>query len=213
MHFLAPGSQTLVLCAHPDDEIGCGAFISKLVESGESVHYAYFSDCAESTRALGFEPEVLISECHESCKQLGIEPDRIMGFDYPVRHFPEHRQSILETLVRLRRKIDPGLVMVASRDDIHQDHATLTSEAIRAFKHSTIIGYEFPWNHMHSHLDMLVRVEKHHVDAKIRAWSCYKTQTARAYHGRQVLEALARVRGVQANSEFAESYEAIRVFV
>jgi len=28
-----------------------------------------------------------------------------------------------------------------------------------------------------------------------------------------VLESLARVRGVQANSEFAESYETIRVFM
>jgi LmbE family N-acetylglucosaminyl deacetylase len=213
MHFLQPGSQTLVLCAHPDDEIGCGAFINKLIENGESVHYVYFSNCAESTRSLGFEPERLIEECHESCRQLGIKLENVSGFDFPVRHFPQHRQEILETLIVLRKKINPALVLVASRDDVHQDHSTLTHEAIRAFKHSTIIGYEFPWNHMHSHLDMLVRVEQRHIDAKIRAWSSYKTQAARAYHGQKVLESLARVRGVQANTEFAESYETIRVFM
>jgi LmbE family N-acetylglucosaminyl deacetylase len=213
MHFLQPGAQTLVLCAHPDDEIGCGALISKLIESDASVHYTYFSDCAESTRALGFAPQTLIEECHDSCRELGIKQENITGFNFPVRHFPQHRQDILEVLVRLREKINPALVLVASRDDIHQDHSTLTHEAVRAFKHSTIIGYEFPWNHMHSHLDMLVRVERRHIDAKIRAWSSYKTQTARAYHGHKVLESLARVRGVQANSEFAESYETIRVFM
>jgi len=170
MHILAPGAPTLVLCAHPDDEIGCGALINKLTESGQPVHYAYFSDCAESTKALGFEPETLIEECYESCKRLGIKRENIQGFDFPVRYFPQYRQDILETLVKLRKQINPSLVLVASRDDIHQDHSALTNEAVRAFKHSTIIGYEFPWNHMHSHLDMLVRVEQRHIDAKIHAW-------------------------------------------
>lgn len=213
MHFIEPGAPVLVLCAHPDDEIGCGAFLSKLIENGQPVHYAYFSDCAESTVSLGFPPADLIEECHASCEKLGIAKSAIRGFDIPVRHFPQHRQKILEQLIVLRREIEPQLVLVASRDDIHQDHATLTNEAIRAFKHSNIVGYEFPWNHMHSRLDMLVKVEKRHVDAKIQAWECYKSQASRSYHGKEVLVSLARVRGVQANSEFAESYEAIRIFL
>ena len=187
--------------------------ISKLVENKHNVHYAYFSDCAESTKALGFSPEKLLEECRESCKKLGIRQENCRGFNFPVRRFPQYRQDILETLVRLRQEIQPVLVLTASRGDIHQDHSTLTDEAIRAFKYSNIIGYEFPWNHIHSHLDLFVRVERRHVDAKLAAWACYKTQATRAYHGHNVLESLARVRGVQANSEFAESYDAIRVFV
>lgn len=213
MYFIKPKEPVLLLCAHPDDEIGCGAFVNRLVEEGQPIHYVYFSDCAESTASLGFKPEELISECHNSCRELGIEKQNIRGYDIPVRHFPQYRQDILETLIRLRKELDPRLVLVASQDDIHQDHATLTQEALRAFKHANIMGYEFPWNHMHSHLDMLVRVEQRHIDAKIRAWSCYKTQAARSYHGARVLESLARVRGVQANSEFAESFETIRIVV
>ncbi len=211
MEFLNSSDSVLLLCAHPDDEIGCGGLVTKLTESGHLVHYVYFSDCAESTRMLGFEPAQLVDECYQSCAQLGIKRDNIRGYDIPVRHFPQHRQNILETLIKLRREINPSLVLVASRDDIHQDHATLTSEALRAFKTTNIIGYEFPWNHMHSHLDMLVRLERRHIDAKVRAWSSYKTQAARSYHGAPVLEALARVRGVQANTEFAESYEVMRI--
>ena len=211
MNFIKSPDPVLVLCAHPDDEIGCGGFVAKLTDAGHLVHYVYFSDCAESTKALGFEPAQLINECHDSCSHLGIKRENILGFDFPVRHFPQHRQGILEALVALRREVNPSLVLVASRDDIHQDHATLTNEALRAFKYTNIIGYEFPWNHMHSHLDMLVRLERRHVDAKVRAWGCYKTQAARSYHGAPVLEALARVRGVQANTEFAESYEVMRL--
>lgn len=213
MDFIAAGAPVLLLCAHPDDEIGCGGFVSKLTESGHPIHYVYFSDCAESTRALGFEPQRLIDECHKSCVELGIAQENIRGFDIPVRHFPQYRQDILETLVLLRKELNPSLVLVSSRDDIHQDHATLTNEALRAFKHANIIGYEFPWNHMHSHLDMLVRLEQRHIDSKIRAWSAYETQAVRSYHGKKVLESLARVRGVQANVEFAESYEIMRICV
>lgn len=213
MYLVTPHSNVLVLCAHPDDEIGCGALISKLIENEHRVHYACFSDCAESTKALGFSPETLIQECRTSCLSLGIRDEDWRAFDFPVRNFPNFRQDILDTLIRLREELKPSLVLTASRDDIHQDHSTLTIEAVRAFKHSNIIGYEFPWNHIHSHLDMLVRVEKRHVDAKLAAWECYKTQAARAYHGHKVLESLARVRGVQANSEFAESYETIRIFI
>lgn len=213
MYLVQPESDVLVLCAHPDDEIGCGALINRLIETGHTVHYVYFSDCAVSTEALGFAPKMLLDECRQSCAKLGIDLANWRGFNFPVRHFPNHRQEILETLIQLRQEINPSLVLTASRDDIHQDHSTLTNEVVRAFKHSNIVGYEFPWNHIHSHLDMLVRVEQRHIDAKLAAWKCYKTQSVRAYHGDHVLESLARVRGAQAKSEFAESYESIRIFI
>lgn len=213
MHLIESGAPVLVLCAHPDDEVGCGGFVNLLVEQGHPIHYVYFSDCAESTAALGFPPEQLISECIDSCETLGIAPSNIRGYKFPVRRLPEVRQEILETLVQLRKEISPRLVMAASRNDIHQDHAALTQEALRAFKHANVIGYEFPWNHIVSHLDLLVRLEDRHVKAKVRAWECYKTQQSRAYHGPSIIESLARVRGVQANTEFAESYQVLRLVI
>jgi N-acetylglucosamine malate deacetylase 1 len=203
----------LVLCAHPDDEVGCGGLINRLVEEGREVHYVYFSNCAESTLALGFEPRQLIDECFESCHCLGIPNKNIRGFDIPVRHFPQHRQVILEALVQIRKELNPSLVLCAASHDIHQDHSTLAQEALRAFKYNNIIGYEFPWNQMSSRLDLLVRLDERHLAAKVASWNCYKSQLSRSYHGGDLISALARVRGVQANAEFAESYETMRVIV
>jgi len=213
MSLVQPHEPVLVLCAHPDDEIGCGGYVNLLSERGNIIHYVYLSTCSESTQALGFEPQQLIQECKQSCKILGIKEENILGYNFPVRHFPQHRQGILEELVKLRTQIKPRLVIVPCREDIHQDHATLAAEALRAFKHSNIIGYEFPWNLMSSHLDLLIRLEQRHIHTKLSAWKCYKTQSSRIYHDPRVLESLARIRGVQANVEFAESYEIMRMVI
>lgn len=203
----------LFLGAHPDDEIGCGATLHKLLREGHEVHYAYMSPCTQSTIALGFEADKLIEECKASCLNLGIKSSNILEYDFPVRKLPEHRQEILETLVHLRKELDPGLVLVASRNDIHQDHATVSAEAIRAFKHASIIGYEFPWNQLESRIDLIVAVKEEDINAKIRSWQCYKTQSSRNYHGEELLKSLAKIRGLQANVEYAESFEVIRLVV
>ena len=36
--------------------------------------------------------------------------------------------------------------MIPSESDVHQDHQTIYNESIRAFKFSSILGYEMPWN-------------------------------------------------------------------
>ncbi len=154
-----------------------------------------------------------MEECRESCRILGISADKIHGFDFPVRNFPQFRQDILEALIVLRRQIQPKLVLVPAGSDNHQDHSTITQEANRAFKEATILGYEFPWNQKHSRIDVLVRLKEKHIAKKLEAWSVYQTQASRPYFDPKILASLARVRGVQANCEYAEAYEAIRIVV
>jgi LmbE family N-acetylglucosaminyl deacetylase len=203
----------LLLCPHPDDEIGCGAVISRLKEEGHPIYYCCFSTCAESTIARGFDPEALLVEMRESCGVLGIPDDNIFTFDIPVRHFPQHRQEILETMIQLRQRIKPRLVLTPASFDIHQDHSTVAEEAARAFKHANVLGFELIWNALTTDIAMFVQVEQRHLDAKIKSWQCYKTQAGRAYHGPQVFEALARVRGMMANCELAEAFQVRRLVV
>lgn len=162
---------------------------------------------------MGYEPELLIEEMRQSCKVLGIPEKNIVGFDIPVRHFPQHRQEILEIMVKLRSSIDPQLVLAPCSFDLHQDHLTIAEEAVRAFKHANLLGYEFVWNSLKTDLSMFVRLEKRHLEAKLTSWKCYKTQASRAYHDPQIFEALSRVRGMMANSEYAEAFEVRRIVV
>lgn len=206
-------APVLVLGAHPDDETMCAGLIARLIENNCEVHHYYFSDCSISTQLRGFPPAQLIAECNESRDILGIDNDKRGAFDFPVRDFPAYRQQILEVLISLKRSINPGVVLTAAKDDIHQDHSTLTNEVIRAFKSTTILGYEMPWNQFQANHDCLVSLEQRHLDKKISAIAAYRTQADAAYATPQFMTSLAHVRGLQAGTEFAESYQIIRLVI
>ena len=136
----------LVLAPHTDDgELGAGGYIHKSVESGADVTYVAFSDCKESV-PKGFKKNTLSQECRDATNLLGIQDVRILEFS--VRRFFEYRQDILDILIDLRNELNPDEVLTPSTFDIHQDHSVITNEAIRAFKHRTMLGYELPWNCM-----------------------------------------------------------------
>ena len=138
--------KALVLAPHTDDgEFGCGGTMARLAEAGCEVRYVAFSI---ATRSLpeGFPPDTLAREVREATTELGIPEDRLTVHDFDVRTFPEHRQDILELLVALWEEWQPDVVFQPSLHDIHQDHQTIAEEGLRAFKRTTILGYEIPWN-------------------------------------------------------------------
>lgn len=203
----------LVVGAHPDDEIGCGGLIARLADEGIKVHHYYFSTCAASTRDRGFPTNQLLEECEASRDILGIDQDGRGAFGYQVRTFPSFRQNILDDLIELRHLIDPSVVLTASRSDVHQDHSTLTNEVVRAFKFSTILGYEMPWNSLVSRHDLLVALSAEQLERKLDAAAAYKTQAGSSYFDPEFVKGLARVRGVQANTDYAEGLEVMRMVV
>ncbi len=200
----------LLLAPHPDDgEFGCGATLRRLTEAGVKVWYAAFSPCIESLPA-GSASDRLWVELKRALSHLGISQENILTYDFSVRYFPRDRQEILETLTRLKKEIQPDLVLMPNSQDLHQDHQVLYQEGLRAFKHSCLLGYELPWNNLNFRSDFHMRVESGHLDAKVKAVQEYESQRNRVYSDRDFLIGLARVRGVQAGTPYAEAFETIR---
>ena len=209
---LFESSRALVLGAHTDDEFGCAGLIARLVETGTEVHYACFSACEESVPE-GFDEDVLKREVLDAIAVLGIPREHFYLYDFRVRHFPANRQAILEELVALRRRIEPDLVILPSSSDIHQDHGVIAAEGVRAFKHSTVLGYELPMNTISFQHACFVRLEPRHVEIKIRHAAAYVSQQHRTYMSASFLASLAAVRGVQMNAPAAEAFEVVRMVV
>ena len=200
----------LVLAPHTDDgEFGAGATIARLVEEGWEVHYAAFSRCERSVPA-GFPPDVLEAEMRRATAALGIAPPRARVLRYEVREFPAARQGILEDLIALRRELGPSLVLLPCAQDVHQDHATLHQEGVRAFKDRSLLGYELPWNNLSFRPTLLWEIAERHLAAKLRALACYESQAGRPYADPEFLRGLARLRGVQLGAGWAEAFEVIR---
>ena len=202
--------RAIVFAPHTDDgEFGCGGTIARLVESGCEVFYVAFSACQQSV-LKEFPPDVLITEVKAATKILGIAPENLVLFDYEVRTFNYRRQEILEDIVRLKNNIKPDLVIIPSINDIHQDHYTISNEGIRAFKFSTILCYEMPWNNLSFTTTCFVKLSGDNINRKIKALEQYKSQQHRSYANADFIRSLAKVRGVQINTEFAEVFEVVR---
>lgn len=202
--------RVLLLSPHTDDvELGCAASVSKFLESGYDVITVLGSSCKESLPA-NLPPDTLIREFNNSMKVLGVQD--FFFLDLPVRYFPEHRQLILEKLVEYNKKIKPTLIMLPCSNDIHQDHSVFHNEGLRAFKFCKILGYELTWNTQNSVHSCHIKIEQRHLDKKIECMRSYESQKNRPYFSEDFIRSLAKIRGIQAGSELAESFELIKWF-
>jgi N-acetylglucosamine malate deacetylase 1 len=203
--------RVLVLAPHTDDgEFGCGGTMARLVDTGADVRYVAFSI---ATRSLpnGFEPDTLAREVREATAELGISEANLTVHGFDVRTFPERRQDILELLVALWEDWKPDAVFQPSLHDIHQDHQVIAAEGLRAFKRTTILGYEIPWNNFDFAYQAYVALEQKHLEKKVAALACYASQKHRRYSDPEYIWNVARTHGINVNRDYAEVFEVYRV--
>ncbi len=202
--------RVLVLAPHTDDgEFGCGGTIAKLIAGQAEVFYAAFSVCELSVPSH-LPKNILETEVKNATGVLGIRNENLKIYHYGVRTFESKRQQILDDLVNLKTEIEPDLVLMPSRHDIHQDHTTIGLEGIRAFKQISILGYELPWNNLTFHTQSFVFLEEEHLNKKIEALRCYESQSDRVYANESFVRSLAITRGTQIGVKYAEAFEVIR---
>ncbi len=202
--------KVFVLAPHTDDgELGAGGTIAKLIEHGAEVYYFAFSTAEESIPE-GHPSNILEIEVKNATKKLGIKKENVIIYHYKVRKLNYVRQEILEDLIRHKRKILPDLVLMPSLHDIHQDHTTIAKEGLRAFKNCTILGYELIWNNLTFNTTSFIKLEKRHIECKCDALKEYNSQDGRVYMSQEFIYSLAKTRGVQIGTEYAESFEVVR---
>ncbi len=203
--------KVLVISPHTDDaELGAGGTIARLVDEGKEIQMLAFSGCEDSVPE-GLPKDVLKKECRNSAEVMGIPPNNVTLLDYGVRTFDVHRQSILDYLVKLKNNFKPDLIIAPSSHDMHQDHATIYWETLRAFKKdSTIWGYEQPWNNLTFTTHIFVKLNMGHLERKIRALNEYKSQNFRSYMNEWCIRSIVYARGAQLDVPCAEAFELVR---
>lgn len=202
--------RILVLAPHTDDgELGAGGTINYFTENGAIVYYVAFSTAEESV-PVGWPKDILKTEVRSATEKLGVLGQNVILFNYQVRKLNYARQEILEDLLKIRKEINPELILMPCFNDIHQDHSTVANEGLRAFKTNTILGYELIWNNLKFNTTSFVALTKRHIQNKIDALKEYKSQGIRDYMSEEFIFSLAKARGVQIGKEYAESFEVIR---
>ena len=203
--------RALVLAPHTDDgEFGCGGTMARLVEQGAEVRYVAFSIATKSLPE-GFPPDTLAREVRSATAVLGVPEANLTVHDFEVRTFPEHRQDILELLIALWEEWRPDVVFQPSLHDVHQDHQVVAAEGLRAFKRTTVLGYEIPWNNFDFTYQAYLALEKGHVEKKVAALAEYASQQHRRYADPDYVWNLARAHGINVNREYAECFQVYRI--
>ena len=207
--------KILIISAHADDAcVAIGGTIALLAEDKTNEMKFISFSIAEKSVPEGFPKDVVAGECLNSLKVLGISEENVTMERYPVRDFPEHRQEILEYLIKYRNKFQPDMVMFPSTNDVHQDHEVINKECIRAFRRtSSLYGYDFPWNVLFgSKLNLFYEISEEHLSKKIAALKCFESQCAKGsmIHEEEYTRSLLIERGHRVGVRYAEALEIIR---
>ncbi len=200
----------LILAPHTDDgEFGCGGTIARYASEGARVVYVAFS-AAEQSVLPHLPRDVLRTEVRKATAALGVADEDCIVLDFEVRRFPEARQLILDRMIELNQRYRPDMVFLPSVNDTHQDHQTVAQEGFRAFKRTTMLGYEVPWNNLDFRTSCFVDISEEHLATKIKAVGMYESQRHRAYASAEFIRSLALTRGVQIGKPYAEAFEVVR---
>jgi len=200
------GKRVLFLGAHPDDiELGCGALLYHIVRQTD-VLCVTLSDNQSNPDLKNVK-----DEHYKSMSILGIPKDKIIFGPFTTRVFQNARQDILEYFLKLRRDFSPDLIFVHSKQDVHQDHNTMTDEALRAFRGITVLGFDVVRSSYGFFPNFLVEVTEDDVKKKIEALSQYETYRNRYYFNSELTRSIMVRHGALAERPFAEGFDILRI--
>ncbi len=200
------GRRICFLGAHPDDiELGCGALIAQIAAKTE-ILCVTLSDNQKNPQLSN-----LVDEHYCSMSVLGVKKENVILGQFETRNFPHARQEILEYLIKLNHSFRPEIVFVHTKADIHQDHATVTGEALRAFRGTTVLGFDVLRSSYGFFPNFLVGVTSAEVEKKIQALNEYKTYSGKYYFDPEVTRSTLKRHGALAEREYAEGFDILRV--
>ncbi len=200
------GKRVLFLGAHPDDiELGCGALLHRVAPISD-VLCVTLSDNQKNPLLSN-----LVQEHYNSMAVLGVPRERVILGPFTTRVFQDSRQEILEYFLKLRRDFNPDLIFVHSKQDVHQDHNTMTEEALRAFRGITVLGFDVVRSSYGFFPHFLVEVSEENVNKKIEALACYTTYRDKYYFNSELTRAIMVRHGALAERPFAEGFDILRI--
>lgn len=196
----------LFVGAHPDDiELGCGALIAQISSHAEII-CATLSDNQKNPAH-----KKLLDEQQRSMQVLGVAGEQVIVGEFETRKFQRDRQEILEYLYDLNRMHQPDVVFVHTDADIHQDHAVVTKEALRAFRGTTLLGFDVLRSSYGFFPHFLVEVSEQEVEAKVKALECYRTYAGKYYFDPAIIRSTLIRHGALAERPYAEGFDILRI--
>jgi LmbE family N-acetylglucosaminyl deacetylase len=196
--FALPGVRRVALFgAHPDDiEIGAGGLLLSL-PPGISVSYTLLSGTPER-------------QAEARAAATAFLPDADITFalhDLPDGRVPAHWERA-KAAVQQAALGGADLVVAPARDDAHQDHRLLAELVPTAFRDAVVLHYEIPkWDGDLGRRNVYVPLPDERARRKVELLHAnFPSQKDRDWWDDEVFLGLARLRGMECRSRYAEAY-------
>lgn len=192
--------SVVLLGAHPDDvEIGAGGLLLTLAEvPGLRVHYVLLTGAPHR-------------QAEARAAAAAFLPDARLTFalhDLPDGRVPARWAEAKQVVEEAAATLAPDLVVAPAPDDAHQDHHTLGALVPTSFRDATVLYYEIPkWDGDLGRPNIYLPLTGERVRRKIELLhACYPSQKARDWWDDEVFLGLARLRGMECRSRYAEAF-------
>jgi LmbE family N-acetylglucosaminyl deacetylase len=196
--------RILVLGCHSDDiEIGCGGTILHFLDTLPSVEVCWVVLSARGERA---------EEVQRSADAFLQKADRreVIVRDYRDGFFPYDGGEIKDLFEDLKLRISPDLILTHYRNDLHQDHRTVSELTWNTFRNHLILEYEIPkYDGDFGSPNVFVHLSESISEQKVEnLLSYFKTQRERRWFTKDLFFSVLRLRGMESNSptKYAEGF-------
>jgi LmbE family N-acetylglucosaminyl deacetylase len=189
----APKS-VLAIGAHPDDiEIGAGGLLLTLAP--ETLCYLVLSGTPERHE-----------EARKAAARLGASAVRL--HDLPEGRFPAAWREVKDIVETKFPGPPPDLILAPVPGDAHQDHRVIAEIVPTVFRDQLILGYEIPkWDGDLSRPSMYLPLTPQIAQQKVGLLNdCFPSQRHRDWWDDDVFLGLARLRGMECRSRYAEAF-------
>ena len=197
--------QVAAIGAHPDDiEIGAGASIAVHCNRGDDVRFIILTNggkvAAQSQRR---------AEAERAAEILNV--DDVHFLDYEDTEVPYNQETVDELEAKLTA-VDPDRVYIHAEEDTHQDHRRAAKASITASRNvNQVLAFEAPSTRSSFAPQYYNSVPEDVIEGKIEAIRSHESQQEKKYLEAEAMKGLARFRGRQANSTYAEAFQVIRI--
>lgn len=220
--------KILVISPHPDDEtLGCGGTILKHKDTGDKIYWLLITNIDVKNGCKKDIVEKRQKEIEIVAEMYGFE--KTFKLDYPTAKLDIIPiQEIIKSLSKVILEIEPEIIYLPNRSDVHTDHR-ITFKAVysctknfrypfikRILMYETLSETEFaPALPENTFIPNVFVDITNYFERKLEIFKIYKSELMKEPLPRslEVIEALAKYRGSRISKKYAEVFVLLKEII
>ena len=197
--------NVVAIGAHPDDiEIGAGGSIAMHRERGDDVWIVIMTKGGELSERSQRE-----REARGAAGILDVDDVTFLGYEDTDVPYQSDAVKRIDAHVS---ELEADRVYVHTEEDTHQDHRKTALASVAATRNTgEVLAFESPSTRSSFSPQYYNALTEDYLERKIRAIRAHESQSEKKYLEAEAMEGLARFRGRQANTQYAEAFQVVRI--